>query len=335
MLTLHRRRCLFHHAVKYWKADSSSEHESCVILVWSTIENVEGDIVMSAGATIGNGTTIKKRVSMVGIGLHSGADVCLTLVPSDAEGIVFIRTDVGKVIPADADHVVSTRLSTTLGVDGVEVGTVEHLLSAVYAFGINRLTVELDGPEVPIGDGSALPFVALLQEAGMASSACERPSPIPIAPITVTEGRGRIAFQPATEGPFDERLDITCKIAFDHPVIGEQSFVYRHSPQAFIREIAPARTFCMERDVVRMRAQGLARGGSLQNAIVVGESGVLNPEGLRFHDEFVRHKILDLLGDLALLGRPLVGQLETERAGHHLHGKFVRRILEETLVARG
>jgi len=257
---------------------------------------------------------------MAGIGLHSGRAVCLTLAPAETGGIVFVRTDLGVRIPAGTDQVVATHLSTTIGQDGVEVQTIEHLMSAIYATGIDHLLVRLDGPEVPIADGSALPFVALLQAAGRRRVAGMRVVMAPPSEIVVCRGERRIALRPAAE------FSIACTIQFDHPQIGHQTYCYHHSPEAFVRDIAPARTFCFERDVGAMRAQGQALGGSLDCAIVLTESGMLNDGPLRFPDEFVRHKILDLLGDLALLGQPLAGAVEAVCAGHALHAELVRRI---------
>ena len=268
-------------------------------------------------------TTINREVSMTGVGLHSGRTVCLTLAPAAGGGIVFVRTDlsdVGVRIPAGIEHVVATRLSTTIGQEGAEVQTIEHLMSAISALGIDHLLVRLDGPEVPIADGSALPFVALLKEAGRRQVAGARTAMAPTSEVDVCRGERRVKLRPATE------LSITCTIQFDHPQIGRQTYRYEHSPEAFVRDIAPARTFCFERDVAQMRGRGQALGGSLDNAIVLTENGMRNDGPLRFPDEFVRHKILDLIGDLALLGRPLVGAVEAVCAGHALHAEFVRRI---------
>jgi len=265
-------------------------------------------------------TTIEKAVSMTGVGLHSGRTVRLTLEPAETGGIVFVRDDRRVRIPVEIGRVVATRLSTTIGQDGVEVQTIEHLMSAIYAAGIDHLLARLDGPEVPIADGSALPFVALLEEAGWRLASGARVTMAPASEMDLCRGDRRIRLQPAAE------LSIDCTIQFDHPKIGRQTYRYLHSPEAFVRDIAPARTFCFERDVAQMRAQGQALGGSLDNAIVLTESGMRNDGPLRFPDEFVRHKILDLIGDLALLGRPLVGAIEAVCAGHALHAEFVRRI---------
>jgi len=257
---------------------------------------------------------------MTGVGLHSGRTAHLTLAPAETGGIIFIRVDLGKRIPAGIEQVIATRLSTTLGQDGVEVQTVEHLMSAVYAVGIDHLIVRIDGPEIPIADGSALPFVELLQAAGRRRVVGVRTAMALTSEVGVCWGERRITLRPAPE------LSIACTIQFDHPNIGCQTYRYHHSSEAFIRDIAPARTFCFERDVGAMQAQGQALGGSLDCAIVLTENGMLNDGPLRFPDEFVRHKILDLLGDLALLGRPLVGAIETVCAGHALHAEFVRHL---------
>jgi len=265
-------------------------------------------------------TTIRREVSLTGIGLHSGLAIHMTLVPSETGGIVFLRTDLGVQIPASINQVVATRLSTTIGQDGVEVQTIEHLLSAIYAVGVDHLLVKIDGPEVPIADGSALPFIVLLEAAGMRQVSDVRTEIVPTSEIDVIQGERRVSIRPGDE------LSITCEIRFDHPQIGRQTYLYRHSTEAFIRDIAPARTFCFERDVARMQTQGQARGGSLDNAIVLTETGVRNDGPLRFQNEFVRHKILDLIGDIALLGRPLLGAVDAVCAGHTLHAEFVRQI---------
>ncbi len=273
------------------------------------------------------GKTVGKRITYDGIGLHTGQRIRMALCAANAgSGIVLVRTDQdGAHIPARATHVVATALSTTLGKNGATIQTTEHILAAAYGLGIGNLRIELDGPEVPIADGSALPFVHLLQEAGIVdATAGHSPAQMEVAirppPIRRVEGEASIAIEPASS------LEIAYTIHFDHPKIGTQQFVYHHSPARFIEQIAPARTFCLLKDVERMRAAGLARGGSLDNAVVLDETGILNAGGLRFPDECARHKVLDLLGDLALLGHPLHGRIEAVRAGHRLHVALVRAI---------
>ena len=267
--------------------------------------------------------TIRKEVSCNGIGLHSGQPIELKLLPApEGSGIVFIRKDLGKKrIPADAAHVVSTQLSTTIGAEGVTVQTIEHLMAAVSALEIDHLTVEIDGPEVPVLDGSAAPFVALLLEAGVVNQEKNKSYIEFLKPVTVSEKGKYVTIRPGSS------FDISYEIQFDHPLISNQSYFYRHSRRAFTEEIAPARTFGFLKDVERLKAQGLAQGGSLENAIVIGENQILNKQGLRFSDEFVRHKILDLIGDFSLLGMPVLGHVQALCSGHMLHSKLIQEVL--------
>jgi UDP-3-O-[3-hydroxymyristoyl] N-acetylglucosamine deacetylase len=205
---------------------------------------------------------------------------------------------------------------------------VEHLLAAIMAVGIDNLTVAIDGPEVPVLDGSALPFVSLLMEAGV-----ERQSHIKsciefIRPVTVSCADKCVTISPSSS------FEISCQIRFEHPLLAYQEYDYTHSRDAFIREIAPARTFGFLKDVPWLLSQGLAKGGSLENSVVIGEDDILNKEGMRFPDEFVRHKVLDLIGDLALLGMPMVGRVEAVSSGHRMHALLIQKILEETSAWR-
>lgn len=271
-----------------------------------------------------NEKTIQKEVFCSGIGLHSGEKIHLKLIPApERSGILFCRTDLGRrLIPANAAHVVSTHLSTTIGVEGATVQTIEHLLAAIAAFGIDNLIIELDGPEVPILDGSAAPFAELLSEAGVFHQKRERRIVQLIEPVTVSEKGKHVTIYPSST------FEISYEIRFDHPLILSQTYCYQHSPETFVTEIAPARTFGFLKDVQMLQSMGLARGGSLENAIVIGEEQVLNEEGLRFSDEFVRHKILDLIGDLSLLGMPILGRIEAVCSGHMLHAKLIKEILQ-------
>lgn len=267
--------------------------------------------------------TIQREVACQGIGLHSGEMIHMRLLPgSEGSGIVFVRTDLGGIaIPATASHVTSTHLSTTLGVEGATVQTVEHLLSAVSAFGIDNLLVELDGAEVPILDGSAAPFAALLSEAGVVQQNQVKKMIQLIEPVSVSEKGKAITVYPHSA------FEISYDIQFDHPLISNQTYHYRHGREAFINLIAPARTFGFLKDVQRLQSQGLARGGSLENAIVIGEDHILNEQGLRFPDEFVRHKILDLIGDFSLMGMPIMGRIKAICSGHMLHAKLMKELL--------
>lgn len=269
--------------------------------------------------------TIKKAVTIEGIGLHSGKPSKLTFRPAPAgSGVHFVRRDLPGVpsLPVEAHRVKATSMATTLGGSEFSVSTVEHCLSSLAAFRIDNLFIELEGPEIPICDGSASVFSAKILEAGFVDQ--DRPRKY----ISITK--------PIYEGSDEKHayvlpysgLRISCVIDFPHSAIGHQSLDIDINEQAFSRDIAQARTFGFLKDVESMREKGLALGGSLENAIVVDDNGVMNPGGLRFKDEFVRHKVLDALGDLVTLGAPLLGHLVLFKAGHDLMNKLVRRILE-------
>jgi len=263
--------------------------------------------------------TVRRPVSLDGIGLHSGETVNMTVSPAAADTGILFRAGDGTLIPANADHVVDTNSATTVGAFGVRVRTIEHLMAAASALGIDNLMVDIDGPEVPAADGSAKPFVDLLRSAGRVSLAAPR-RPITISqPIRVgTESRW-IEVLPA------DSLRISYTLDNNHPIIGLQAGTFGISEEVFCEELAAARTYGFLRDVPAMRQNGLARGGSLENAIVVGKRSVLN-DSLRFPDEFVRHKILDLVGDLFLLGRPLRAHVVGRNAGHALNYQLVAAI---------
>ncbi len=271
--------------------------------------------------------TIAEKVSCTGIGLHSGAPVQLTLTPARADsGIVFVRSDQGErvEIPARPEHVRSTRLATTLGRGDACVGTVEHLLAALYGLGIDNVRVEVDGPELPVMDGSAAPFVYLIRSAGIHPQRAPRPVLRVRRPIVVREGSQTASVEPA------RRFRVHYAVEFAHPAIGRQELdVQAIDVERFERELSAARTFGFLEEVQGLRRAGFARGGTLANTVVLDARGVLNPEGLRWRDEFVRHKVLDLFGDLALLGMPIRGRVRIERGGHALHQKLVRALLAE------
>jgi len=267
--------------------------------------------------------TLKSDVSITGIGLHSGIYTRVELHPvRGGSGITFVRADLGGLrIPALQASTTALDYATTVGRDDVSVGTVEHLLAAIMACGVTDVDIRIDGPEVPIIDGSALPFMHLIDAAGV-RDLDEQIRPLRIThPIEVVDGDKSIRIAPS------DRLILKYKIDFDHPAIGRQSFHFDFGHDNFLRKIAPARTFGFMRDVEKLRAAGLARGGSVENCIVLDDKGVVNGT-LRFRDEFVRHKILDLLGDLALVGRPIIGEITASRGGHALHSKFVGKILQ-------
>jgi UDP-3-O-[3-hydroxymyristoyl] N-acetylglucosamine deacetylase len=254
--------------------------------------------------------------------LHSGHKVTLTLKPAPADsGIIFRRTDVGIEIPATVKHVSAVHYATVLGRDGATVETVEHLLAALVSVGIDNVIVELTHNEVPIMDGSAAPFLFLVQEAGVKRLTAPRRYLKVLRPVQVANSDKRIAIYPS------DHFKVSYTISFDHPVLRHQSRTERITEHSFAESIAPARTFGFLKDVETLRQNGLALGGSLENAIVIGDAGVLN--ALRFEDEFVRHKILDVVGDLALVGHPIVGHVVVHRGGHALHTALAAQLLHE------
>jgi UDP-3-O-[3-hydroxymyristoyl] N-acetylglucosamine deacetylase len=268
--------------------------------------------------------TIDQTVTISGIGLHTGTRINMTLRPAEAgTGIVFHRLlGVQKVsIAARSENVVDTRLATVLGRGEVRISTVEHLLATLSAYGIDNLHIDIDGPEVPVMDGSAAPFASLLETAGLRKLTKSRVYLAIRQPVTVNDGEKRVNIIPS------RYFRMTYDIAFDHPCIALQQRSVKVTADSFRRELAPARTFGFLRDVEQLKAAGLARGGSLENAIVVDDERILNPEGLRFPDEFVRHKILDAVGDLSLLGYPLLGHVRAYKAGHDINHQLVQKIL--------
>ena len=268
--------------------------------------------------------TLRRSITCAGIGLHSGNKVTLSLKPAPVDtGIRFRRFDLGGLeVPATVRHVGGINHAPGLSRDAVRVDTVEHLLAAFVSLGVDNVIVELNSPEVPIMDGSAAPFIYLIQEAGLKQLTAPRRYMKIIRPISLSRGDKRIALYPS------DHFKITYSIAFDHPLLRHQSRTVRLTEESFVDEIAPARTFGFLEDVEMMRQQGLALGGSLENAIVIGDTGVLN-NALRFDDEFVRHKILDVIGDMALVGHPIIGHLVAHRGGHALHTEFAARVLDE------
>lgn len=273
-------------------------------------------------------TTLRTSVSIEGVGLHSGHPARAYLRPAPpGHGLVFVRLDrPDQPIPARLTSASTFDYATTLNVNGVSIGTVEHVLSAAMGEGLDNCRIEIDGPEVPVLDGSALPFVRLFHAAGFERQEA-RVQPIrPSAPVEVKRGDRSVSFEPGGSG-----LTITYEIDFPHPVVGRQQLTIAVRPEEYSSRIAPARTFGFAREIEGLRSRGLARGGSLHNAVVLDEAGILSGP-LRFRDEFVRHKILDLIGDLALLGRPLAGRIFAHKAGHALHIEFARA-LDAALVS--
>ena len=268
--------------------------------------------------------TIRRQVEAEGVGLHSGRAVRLTLSPAAADTGVLFRAPDGTLIPATIDSVVDGHFATTIGAFGVRVRTIEHLMAAAAAMGIDNVLIDVGGDELPAMDGSSRRFVELLAAAGRVSLPATRRPLVIDEPVRVEEGTRWIQVLPA------ESYRISYTLDHDHPAIGLQVASYVVTEEVFTEQIAPARTYGFLRDMGAMRKNGLALGGSLDNAVVVGKRSVLN-DTLRFPDEFVRHKILDLIGDVALLGRPLVGHVIARNGGHALNHKLLTAIL----AARG
>ncbi|MRR33616.1 UDP-3-O-acyl-N-acetylglucosamine deacetylase [bacterium] len=268
--------------------------------------------------------TVKDKVMFSGIGLHSGKEVSMTLRPADAgTGVIFHRVDLSPSVSVEAvaGNVVNTRLSTTIGTGGAVVSTIEHLMAALNGCGIDNVHVDIDGPEVPIMDGSAVPFVRGLREVGV--RALSRPKKFLVIkkPISVVDGDKKISIIPS------RYFRISFDMRFNHPVVNNQFRSMKFSYEVFERDYAPARTFGFLIEVETLKANGLARGGSLDNAVVIGDDGILNEGGLRYEDEFVRHKIMDSVGDLYLAGYPLIGHVKAYKSGHDLNHKLVTEIL--------
>jgi len=270
-------------------------------------------------------TTVQRPVEASGVGLHHGVPVQIRILPAPVStGIVFVRTDLDNfLIPASWRHVARVSYATSLMRQGVLISTTEHLLSVLYSMGIDNAYVEIDNLEVPILDGSGQPFVDLLLQAGIRQYRRKRRYLRIRRPISVEERGKRISILPA------ESFQLTCEIDFPHPLVGRQSLEMEVTPERYASELAPARTFGFEYELDQMRNMGLIRGASLENAVCFTRQGVLNPGGLRAADECCRHKALDLIGDLALLGRPLLGHVIAERAGHAMHTALVARIMSD------
>ncbi len=273
--------------------------------------------------------TLKTSISCVGRGLHSGAEVRLRLVPAvSGSGIVFHRSDLGVSVPARFDLVSDTRLCTVLGVSGALVGTVEHLMAALAASGVDDLRVELDAPELPVFDGSAAPFLFLIESAGIVEHGGQRETLEILRPVRVANNGAFAELRPHQPG--GHGFELSLSIEFAAPAIGAQAFHMHLTPKHFAAELASARTFTLQSEVDALREAGLARGGSLANAIVVDGAKILNPEGLRFADEFVRHKMLDVVGDLALANAAICGRFIGNKTGHTLNNKLLRAVFADT-----
>lgn len=268
--------------------------------------------------------TVKDKIIFSGIGLHSGLDVTMTLRPADAgTGVVFHRVDLTPAvsIEAKAANVVNTRLSTTIGSGGAVVSTIEHLMAALTGCGIDNVHVDITGAEVPIMDGSAAPFVEGIKAVGTRALSRSKKLLVIKKPITVVDGDKKISIIPS------RYYRISFDMRFNHPVVNNQFRSMKFSDDVFARDYAAARTFGFLIEVETLKANGLARGGSLDNAVVIGDDGILNEGGLRYADEFVRHKIMDSVGDLSLAGYSLVGHVKAYKSGHDLNHKLVTEIL--------
>ncbi|QOP43133.1 UDP-3-O-acyl-N-acetylglucosamine deacetylase [Sulfurimonas sediminis] len=269
-------------------------------------------------------TTIKKSVELVGIGLHKGSPVRLRLEPLESNsGIVFYRSDVDVSIPLVPENVVDTKMATVIGKDNYVISTIEHLLSAVYAYGIDNLRVVVDADEVPVMDGSSASFCMLLDEAGIQELDIPKKVMMIKKEVEIKEGEKYVKLSPSP----DLNYDFTIK--FPHPVIQTQAYVLKFTKESYKNEIARARTFGFLHEVQYLRSKGLALGGSLENAVVLDDKKILNPEGLRFSDEFVRHKILDAIGDMSLIGMNFIGNYEALAGSHDLNHKLTLALLKD------
>jgi len=270
-------------------------------------------------------TTVQRPVEASGVGLHYGVPVSIRILPAPpSTGIVFVRTDLDNFhVPASWRYVARVSYATSLMRQSVLISTTEHLLSVFYSMGVDNAYVEIDNLEVPILDGSGSPYVELLKCAGLKSYRRRKRFLFIRRPVTVESGPKRITILPS------DRFLLTCDVFFDHPLIGKQSLDLEVTPERYAQEIAPARTFGFAHELDQMRDMGLIRGAALENAVCFNRETVENPGGLRFPDECCRHKALDLIGDLALIGKPLLGHVIAERAGHAMHTALVARIMSD------
>ena len=268
--------------------------------------------------------TLAKQTKVTGIGIHSGKKVTMKLYPAHANfGIRFKRTDLkAPILKADVKTVGTTESNTTLGVGENSIHTVEHLLAVFYGLGIDNVYCEIDGPEIPIMDGSGSSFIFLLKETGITTLNTAKNFIVILEPIRVCAEEKWAEFTPNT------KLEVDSTVVFPHPLIKKQKFQFKFSCENFVRQIGRARTFGMLKDVDMLRRKGLIKGGSLENAIVLDDFKVINRDGLRFKDEFVRHKILDIIGDMALLGHEVAGKITTYKSGHNLHNLLCRKLLD-------
>lgn len=269
-----------------------------------------------------NQRTIKKSIEIIGIGLHKGVPVTMVLEPlTESSGIIFVRGDLNISIPLSPSNVTSTQNATTISKDGASIHTIEHLLSALYAYGIDNLTIYLNNEEIPILDGSSIGFCMLLDEAGILEQNTPKEIVVIKDEIVVEDEHRWAKLSPSQAALFEFEID------FAHPLIKKQKYSFDFSTKSYIEEIAKARTFGFLKEVQYLRSKGLALGGSLDNAVVLDDKKVLNPEGLRYKDEFVRHKILDAIGDLFLIGKPIFGKYSSFAGSHKLNYMLVSKLL--------
>jgi UDP-3-O-[3-hydroxymyristoyl] N-acetylglucosamine deacetylase len=285
---------------------------------------------MTRGVPAGRQTTLQDHVTVAGIGVHSGLPATITLHPAEADtGIIFVRcgtdSQPDRELRAHFRSVTATEFATVLGdEDGPAVSTTEHVLAALHALGVDNAVIEVDGPEIPIMDGSAAPFVAAIDQAGIAALASSRRYIQVLKPVRVVKGDSYGELRPYLRG-----LRIETEIEFNHPLIGRQTLAVEVEPNLFRRDLARARTFGFMRDVAKLWSAGYALGASFENTVVVAEDRVLNPEGVRYSDEFVRHKVVDAIGDLALSGAPLLGAYRTVRGGHKLNHAVLTALMAD------
>ncbi|BDB65877.1 UDP-3-O-acyl-N-acetylglucosamine deacetylase [Helicobacter cinaedi] len=268
--------------------------------------------------------TIKNKVEIVGVGLHKGVPVRMELEPLDSNsGIVFYRSDLGASIDLKPENVIDTTMATVLGKGEARISTIEHLLSAIHAYGIDNIRICLDNEEVPIMDGSSIGYCMLIEEAGIISQNAPKKAIAIKKPIEIQDDKKFVRVEPSERTIFDFSID------FSHPAIRQQHYKFTFSTKAYKQEIARARTFGFLHEVNYLRSIGLAKGGDLSNCIVLDESGILNKDGLRYKEEFVRHKILDAIGDMALLGMPLLGTYVSYAGSHKLNHLLTKQLLSD------
>lgn len=268
--------------------------------------------------------TIKNKVELTGIGLHKGVAVNMVLEPLQANsGIVFYRSDLGVTIPMKPEFIIDTTMATVIGKDNAKISTIEHLMSAIYAYGIDNIKISVDNEEIPIMDGSAISYCMLLDEAGILEMDAPRELIEIKKPIEVRDGDKFVRLEPSEKTIFDFSID------FKHPAILNQSYKFVFSRSEYVKEIARARTFGFIEEVNYLRSIGLAKGGGLNNCIVLDETSIMNKEGLRYKEEFVRHKILDAIGDMAILGLPLLGSYVSFAGSHKLNSLLTKKLLSQ------